>query len=420
MAFDAQTGEKIWTHSIVGVQGIQAKNGALYAHSKTDVSIAYRVDGSTEREYYRGLVDVVHINAGKTRAEIRTEGIISSAPVFGENLIYVKDEQGILYASETVQYKWKFKTEGEVWSSPAVVDGTVFFGSNDHNIYAVNAENGKQIWRYITLGAVQSSPAVVNGTLYVGSNDGKLYAIEAHNGVPRWNYDIGGKIKSSPLVVNGTVYVGSTNGQLVAIDTESGKKDWSLQTIGGLQASPAFSNGRLYIGSLSGYIYSIDAETGQEVWKRTARSKITWSSPAVANKHFFVGTANQGVLGFTINGRAKWQLDPQQRGFASSAAYNDGYGAVGTPDGTIFLFTWKDGVIQNTYRSSPLAITSSPAMVNGVTYVGGNNGLIHAVNSKKGLLDWQLPLGGAVTSSPAISDGVLYVGSHDGNVYAIE
>ena len=38
---------------------------------------------------------------------------------------------------ELTNIKWKFKTEGSVSSSPAVADGVVYFGSYDHNLYAV-------------------------------------------------------------------------------------------------------------------------------------------------------------------------------------------------------------------------------------------------------------------------------------------
>jgi hypothetical protein len=67
-----------------------------------------------------------------------------------------------------------------VKSSPAVgADGTVYVGSNDNNLYAIDAY-GNQKWAsaFITGGDVFSSPVVgSDGTVYVGSNDHKLYAV---------------------------------------------------------------------------------------------------------------------------------------------------------------------------------------------------------------------------------------------------
>jgi eukaryotic-like serine/threonine-protein kinase len=42
--------------------------------------------------------------------------------------------------------KWKSHTDGRVISSPAVVDGVVYVGSTDGNLYAVDAASGGQKW----------------------------------------------------------------------------------------------------------------------------------------------------------------------------------------------------------------------------------------------------------------------------------
>ena len=55
---------------------------------------------------------------------------------------------------------WKFKTGGRVISSPAVAGGTVYVGSSDGNIYAVDRATGAQRWKFATKGPVHSSPAV--------------------------------------------------------------------------------------------------------------------------------------------------------------------------------------------------------------------------------------------------------------------
>lgn len=35
--------------------------------------------------------------------------------------------------------KWRFRTAGEIVSSPAISAGTVYIGSADHKVYALNA-----------------------------------------------------------------------------------------------------------------------------------------------------------------------------------------------------------------------------------------------------------------------------------------
>ena len=50
-------------------------------------------------------------------------------------------------------------------------------GSDDNNVYALNATTGAKLWNYTTGGGVDSSPAAVNGVVYVGSDDNNVYAI---------------------------------------------------------------------------------------------------------------------------------------------------------------------------------------------------------------------------------------------------
>ena len=72
---------------------------------------------------------------------------------------------------------WSFTTGHYVLSSPAVANGVVYVGSDNNNVYALNAATGAKLWNYATGSAVFSSPAVSNLVVYVGSNDGNLYAI---------------------------------------------------------------------------------------------------------------------------------------------------------------------------------------------------------------------------------------------------
>ncbi len=77
---------------------------------------------------------------------------------------------------------WSFATGGSVYSSPAVVDGVVYMGSQDGNVYALSAYTGSLIWSYQTGSYVSSSPAVSNGLVYVGSNNGGVYALDVNSG----------------------------------------------------------------------------------------------------------------------------------------------------------------------------------------------------------------------------------------------
>jgi len=63
------------------------------------------------------------------------------------------------------------------FSSPAVADGVVYMGSDDGNLYALNATTGALLWKYTTGGWVASTPAVANGVVYFGGGGSTLYAL---------------------------------------------------------------------------------------------------------------------------------------------------------------------------------------------------------------------------------------------------
>jgi hypothetical protein len=106
----------------------------------------------------------------------------------------------------------------------------------------------------------------------------------------------------------------------------------------------------------------------------------------------------------------------------SSPAVANGVVYVGTGDilyaldaatgAKLWSYTTGDGS-----RSS--AISSSPAYANGVVYVGRWDGKVDAIYANNGTNKWSFTTGSWVFSSPAVVDGVVYVGSFDHNVYAL-
>ena len=107
--------------------------------------------------------------------------------MFGSNPSRSAEEQAIrclLLQSFGVTYPWF------CWIS-AVVNGVVYIGSGDNDVYALNAVNGDKLWSYATNGEAKSSPAVVDGVVYILSNDGNIYSLNATNGAFLWSYAIG-------------------------------------------------------------------------------------------------------------------------------------------------------------------------------------------------------------------------------------
>ena len=65
-------------------------------------------------------------------------------------------------------------------------------------------------------------------------------------------------------------------------------------------------------------------------------------------------------------------------------------------------------------------MNSSPAVADGVVYVGSDNNFLYALNANTGELLWRYETGGNVGSSPVVMAGVVYVSSSDGYLYALD
>src|SRR6185295_3390018 len=96
--------------------------------------------------------------------------------------------------------KWEFTAGGGTgYSTPALAaDGTLYFGSDDHKLYAMDGTAGTKKWDFTTGGEVGSSPAIgADGTVYFGSLDHKVYAVDGTTGAKKWEFETGDGVYSS-------------------------------------------------------------------------------------------------------------------------------------------------------------------------------------------------------------------------------
>jgi len=183
-----------------------------------------------------------------------------------------------------------------VRSSPAVVDGRVYVGSYDGNVYCLNASTGAYIWSYATEGVMWPSPAVADGKVYVGSGDRKVYALNASTGAFIWNYTTGYPVFSSPAVAYDRVYVGSVDCNVYCLNASTGAYIWSYTTSDSVWSSPAVADGKVYVGSDDNNIYCLNALTGAHIWSYPTGGGI--SSPAVAYGRVYIGSLACKVYAF--------------------------------------------------------------------------------------------------------------------------
>jgi outer membrane protein assembly factor BamB len=274
-------------------------------------SPAISKDGTIYIGLTEGLFAAVNPD-GSVKWERDLKGVIASSPTIDrQNVVYICAGNTLYALSPDNEILWQFQTFRVTYSSPAVdEDGVVYIGAEDGGLYAVKpgAGNGELKWFTQTLGGVRSSPLVVEDTVYVGSFDHNLYAVDRETGNVKWSYPTGGDLTGSPAVgADGNIYIASNNGILYAVSPQ-GKTVWANETIKKnseeIEGSPSVDlSGLIYQGSYRedvnpsyGHLYAISPDTGQIKWDVKTSSPIS-SSPIIGgNGSLYVGSGDSLLL----------------------------------------------------------------------------------------------------------------------------
>ena len=279
-----------------------------------------------------------------------------------------------------------------------------------------------------------SSPVVdasnKNATVYFGSSDGNLYALDAATGALKCKFKTNGIIHTSPAIYNGVVYIGSWDTYLYAIDAQTGKEKWKFKTqeqpvahlLEGIQASPAVYDSVVYLGARDGYFYALNANTGTLLWKYNADNSWVLTTPAIQNGTVYFGTSDTYFL-MAVNaktGKEKYRM--KANGYVySSPAIAGSTAFFGDFSGKLFALdlnsngrTWKE--FYTPARKTNVAILDSQGNID-FAYTAGKEDLSLYAPSVKVMNEFYKL--GSIVSSPAISGNTIYFGSADSCLYAV-
>ena len=150
------------------------------------------------------------------------------------------------------------------WATPATDGTTIYIPNMGHKLYAIDIVTRTEKWAAIDLGgALVAEPLLSeDGTIYAGSLDGNLYAIDSATGkiLPSWPVKLPGGIWSKPVERDGKLYIGDQSGKITILDGKTGQVIDSFSTTSVILGSGVDTGEFILFGTQSGKIISIDKQ----------------------------------------------------------------------------------------------------------------------------------------------------------------
>jgi outer membrane protein assembly factor BamB len=245
-----------------------------------------------------GLFHCVDAAKGTKVWTVETGGeIASGANFFGDVILFGSYDENLYCLTKDGEVKWKFKTQGPVNGSPAVIEGKTFVAGCDSSVHVIDTAKGTELSSVDLGGQAAATAAVMGDRLYVGTMTNEIHAVDWKNSKIVWTFKAEKAAQpfyASAAVTDKLVIAGSRDKRIYALDRMTGTVVWDFPTRGRIDAAPVVAGNRVYAGSLDGNLYVLDLAKGKLLQKIELDGPVT-GSPAVAEGCLFVGT-EKGTL----------------------------------------------------------------------------------------------------------------------------
>ncbi|MFB1000580.1 MAG: outer membrane protein assembly factor BamB, partial [Colwellia sp.] len=283
--------------------------GKLYTASREGDVIAFGLEKGDEL----WSTDLSDLKNERGFFDSRQSALLNGGPVTGIKKLFIGSENGNVFAldAETGKIDWQGKVKGEVIAAPAIDAGILVVNTASGVIKAFNASNGQDEWQIeqevpaLTLRGV-SAPAISSGGVIVGSADGTLSVYILENGQQGWTLEVGEAsgstqlervidVDSAPLIFGDKIYSISVKGNLTAVDLRTGRMIWERQYSSYRQLS--ISGNTIFLTDIKGHVYGVDRQNGFEKWSQLSLTNRGVTGPAVVGNYIVVGDF-EGYLHF--------------------------------------------------------------------------------------------------------------------------
>ena len=333
------------------------------------------------------------------------------------------------------------------FTDPVISDGHLYIAGMDNEngeccaVFSYRAATGVLEWRCPVKNSVKGDMTLMDGVLYVGDVDYNVYAINAADGSLKWTRRVAKTFYPSFTegihAADGLVFAGCA-GSLCALDARTGETVWTNSHKHGSITN--VNTNRTAAGALltNGYWvgrFCYDAATGKCLWeKKDYDNRYSSCTPAVLDTTFIytgygaiqqVGARSGEVLKFKnypyiFNTRSE-PLVIDGRVFVGTS--NNGMLAVNLDDmSQAWNFLCEPALIYTSpyTKNREKTVESSPAAYGENVIFGANDGYVYCIRRSDGRFVWNIKIGLPVLCKPQICDNLMYLTDFAGNIYCYE
>ncbi len=291
------------------------------------------------------------------------------------------------------------------WSGGVVSDGTLFVGSKEGRLVAVNTADESRQWSEALKDTKKSGGFGCAPSFGGGCGTGSS----------------GVAIYGTPVVSGDLVYIGGYNGKIYAFTSSSLSTRWvypredNLEPlVGGL----AVAQGRVYFGASDGKIYALDAATGDLLWDFETGDKI-WGAPVISDDILYIGSFDKKLYALsTADGSKKWEF-ATTGAIISTPLVHDGTVYIGSFDRHMYAVNAADGSMKWEFMGENW-FWAKPAVYGNTIYTACLDNKVYALRADTGNKVTEFEMGSPVSSSPVVVDSSIIFASRDGVVYSVD
>ena len=304
----------------------------------------------------------------------------STSPVVTGDTVYYGSVNGNLTAVDRITGQGKWQSQlglvGRSMSSLTLGDGVLYIGYTSsvgfESVSGIDAQTGIVDWTFHTEGAAGfGTPVLKHGVLYFADRTGVLYALDPNLGTSQWQYRLGGDVSLGPSVIDGLIMAGTLQNDLFALAID-GDVAWKTTVDAPVNGPIVGGDGRVFFSDAAGSVYALDSQTGSQIWKERLSDGSRQLQLAYSEGVLYVSGSIVAALNGTT-GVSLWSHRPTVTYWTSLVVDHGSFFTTGE-DGVLYVLNSTLGSSSASYLLHPFGAKNPPALMKGYLYVTDNSG----------------------------------------------